>query len=60
MKNLFCVLPTMLCAITFTSIGFQSNHTFAQEKAEKPRGDEFYVIESIPTPEGVVLEGGWH
>lgn len=58
MKNLFCVLSTMLCAITFTSIGFQSNYTFAQEKAEKPRGDEFYVIESIPTPEGVVLEGG--
>lgn len=24
----------------------------------KPRGDEFYVIESIPTPEGVVLEAG--
>ncbi len=30
-----------------------------QDKAaEKPRGDEYYVIETIPTPEGVVLEGG--
>ncbi len=55
MKNLMktCIYAAVL-ALALHPLLLQS-----QEKAvEKPRGDDYYVIETVPTPSGVVLEGG--
>lgn len=50
-NNLLFPLSTLAIAVVMVSCA--ASQLAAQEK---PRGDEYYVIENVPTPEGVVLE----
>lgn len=46
--------PVIIGLVTLLAAG-----TFAQDDGSaKPHGDEYYVIETVPVPEGVVLEAG--
>ena len=52
------LLPVHQLALLIFSLIFFATSLEQGAAQEKPRGDEYYVIESVPTPEGVVLEGG--